>query len=80
MDIEKLIERECKYRNDKDDVHDKAYEKALRNSYEKYKAVTTLSSVRFLLEMARKNFASGGSTHTNVADCMVLCEMETELE
>ena len=80
MDIEKLIERECKYRheNDESGIHDKAYEKAIRESFKKYGDLTDKSIITFQLNAARERFRVHISRHIDVADCMVLFELLNE--
>lgn len=75
MDIEKLIARECK----NDNEHDKFYEKALRHSFNQYKNIKDLGTIQSCLKLARNRFAGSLSSHTTVADCMVLSEMEKEI-
>ena len=83
MDIEKLIERECKYRHEDGDsgIHDRAYEKALRESYDRYKDIPQ-GNIELFLKMARQNFKNSEilSSHKHVADCMVLFEIKEEIK
>lgn len=82
MDIEKLIERECKYRNKNDEsgIHDRAYEKALRESFKKYGDLTDETIIRIQLDAARERFRLHISRHVDVADCMVLYEIGEEVK
>ena len=82
MDIEKLIERECKNRhaNDECGIHDRAYEKAIRESFEKYGDLTDKILISIQLNAARERFRVHISRHIDVADCMVLFELLNEYE
>lgn len=79
MDIEKLIERECKNRHEDNDsgVHDRAYQQALKRSYNHYKDMS-LGKLEMCLEIARDQFKTEFSNHRSVANCMVIYELIKE--
>jgi hypothetical protein len=81
MNIEKLIEKLCKYRHEDNEsgIHDRAYEKALRESFKKYGDLTDKSIIAFQLDAARERFRLHISRHVDVADCMILYEIGEEI-
>ena len=82
MDLDKLIEKSCRHRNEDNElgVHDRAYERALRDAYIMYGHIDNLNRLKLYQQMARENFRYEGSTHRNVAKCIILQEMINEIE
>ena len=81
MDIEALVEKLCKYRHEDSNagIHDRAYEQALRRSYNFYKDMT-LGKLQVCQEIARDQFRTENSSHRSVANCMVIMELIKERE
>jgi hypothetical protein len=76
MNIETMVRIECPKRNnpEEDGGHDKAYEKALREAYDKFHDLP-IDLIKTNLEYYREQFSITGSTHENTASCMVLYEL-----
>jgi hypothetical protein len=82
MDIEKLVERECKYRNEDSKLgeHDKAYEYNLRKVHANWGSVKDRHQIQLALDNARWFYAKGGNTHENTAACVYLYTLLEELK
>lgn len=81
MDIEKLIESECKYQHEDSDsgIHDRAYKAQIIEAYKLYKDFS-LGQLKVAQLLARDEFKVNGSTHAAVAKCMVVAELIKDKE
>ena len=79
MDIEKYIEKRCPHRFEDNDcgVHDRAFEKALKENYEFFKD-NSRAQLKSNQTLAREAYRLGGNSHFNTARCMIIFEMLEE--
>lgn len=79
MDIEALVDKLCENRHEDSPsgVHDRAYEQALKRSYNHYKDMT-VGKLLVCQEIARTQFRTENSSHRSVANCMVIMELIDE--
>lgn len=74
MDINELIKREA----GSDSEHDKYYAEALKEAFQLYDGENKEKLLE-LQQVAREKYRHQGSTHHNVASCMVIMELLKEL-
>lgn len=71
MDIEKLVRQEAPNESRTAEIHDKAYAKALRISYELWKDYSWPD----LITAQKETRCRYTGTHQSVADCVVLFQL-----